>query len=119
MIDFKDPLPPVLALLEAAEFNVYGNAFPANMPPEETALLVKPMGGRGFHRLQFLARSTSDISAMYELIEALNFFERNAGNMTGLRGTWAERESNPVHSVDADTKRPEAWAYVRLEALES
>ena len=119
MIDYVDPIPPLIALFKAGEFKVYGNTFPTNMSSTETALLVRVMGGTDYHRIQLLTRSTSDISAMYELIEASNFLIQNVSRIQGLRATWAERESNPIHSTDQDTGRPEAWCYMRVESLEA
>lgn len=120
MIEFKDPIPPVLKLLRvefADAYGLYGNSFPTSA--KYPAILVRMVGGIGYFRLQLIARSDSDISAMWALIEVMNYLERNAGNMKDLRGAWCEREVNPIHDKDEESGKHEAWCYMRLEALES
>jgi hypothetical protein len=120
MIDYQDPIPPVLQLLNAGfkgQFNIYGNSFPGRvMLP---AVLVRQTGGLGYYRLQILARANSDIVAMAALIDVMNFLERFAANIQGLRVLGCEKETNPISSTDTDSGIPEAWAYMRLEAAES
>lgn len=118
MIDYVDPIPPVIALLNV-EFddrvNIYGNTLPSNIPLP--ALLVKQAGGNGYIRLQFLARARDDITAMDTLIEVMNYFERYGHLMQGIRVKWVERESNPIPSIDDDSGLPEAWCYMSLETI--
>jgi hypothetical protein len=118
MIDYKDPVAPIIRLLKPLidPVRVYGNTFPSNtiLP----ALLVKTAGGYGYTRIQIIARDNSDIQAMSNCIEASNILIRNAANIQGLRTFWAERETNPIASVDDDTGKQEAWCYIRLEHLE-
>lgn len=120
MIEFKDPIPPVIKLLKSAyadKYAVYGNSFPTT--PKYPALLIRMVGGIGFFRLQIVARSDSDITAMKACIEAINLLEHNAARLDGLRGAWCEREVNPIHERDEESGKNEAWAYMRLEALEA
>lgn len=117
MIDYVDPIPPILrfysALLDAP---VEGNTFSSSSVP---ALLVRNAGGNGFTRVQLIYRAEKDYEAMGGLIHAMNLLERNAAIIEGLRVSWCEREANPIPSVDDDTGKPEAWCYMRLEHLES
>jgi hypothetical protein len=116
-MEYIDPIPPVMRLLkEYVPFRVYGNRF---SNPELPALLVRSMGGTDYYRIQLVCRSDSDISAMSGLIQAMNTLEREGQYIKGLRVLWVERESNPIHDIDPDTRKPEAWCYMRLEAMES
>lgn len=121
MIDYKDPIPYVLKLLIPSfglrNISIYGNTFP--LSPKLPSVLVKTAGGNGYFRLQLLARGKTDIEAMNSLISVMNYLERNAQYIQGLRVSWCERESNPISSVDEDTGINEAWCYMRLEAAES
>lgn len=117
MIDYVDPIPPVRKFLSTfMSERVYGNIFPSTTTLP--AVLVRNMGGTDYTRLQLLVRATDDIAAMQTLIRAMNFLERNGSAISGLRVLWIERETAPISSVDQDSNKPEAWAYVRLEHLE-
>lgn len=120
MINYVDPIPPIIRLLNKPFQNrltIYGNTFPLSnirLP----AVLVKTAGGSGSYRIQLLSRANDDITAMKNLIDVMNFFERNGQNMTGIRVKWVGRESNPIPSVDTDSGKPEAWCYMTVEAME-
>ena len=116
MIEYTDPIPPIIRLLDTfMEPRVYGNTFGTTLP----AVLVKSAGGTDFTRIQIIARSNSDIDSMRLCIQAMNILERYSGSITGIRVLWVDRESNPIPSVDEDTGKPEAWCYMRLEHIEA
>lgn len=118
MLDYIDPIPPIRRFLdETIPERVYGNIFPS--APALPAVLVKTAGGSGFTRLLLLARANDDVTAMQTLIRAMNSLERNGANVPGIKAEWMARETNPIHSVDQDTGKPEAWCYLRLEHLEA
>lgn len=117
-MEYIDPIPPVLKLLKnALSIRVYGNRFPSN--PELPSLIVRVAGGLDYTRLQLIARANVDHEAMKNLIDAMNYIESNAAYITEIRVLWAARETNPIHDVDEDTGKPEAWGYMRLEHLEA
>ena len=117
MIDYVDPIPPVVKLLSSLfDEKVYGNTMPNN--PALPCILVRNMGGTDYTRLQLLVRGRSDIEAMVLCINAMNDLRRFASRIQ-LRGVWIEKETNPISDIDEDTKRPEAWCYLRMEHLES
>jgi hypothetical protein len=117
-MEYVDPIPPIIRFMKPyLPYRIYGNRFASN--PELPSLLVRSMGGTDYYRIQLVCRSDSDISAMSGLIQAMNLLERDAQYIQGLRVLWAERESNPIHDIDSDTGKPEAWCYIRLEAMES
>jgi hypothetical protein len=118
MIDYVDPIPHLVDFFSSRiEVNVYGNSFPLN--PILPALLVKNAGGNGFTRVQLICRAEVDFEAMNGLIQTMNLLERYASQINSLRVIWCERESNPFPTVDQDTKKPEAWCYMRLEHAEA
>jgi hypothetical protein len=121
MIEYKDPIPPVLNLLFVgfadSRTNFYGGLFPSS--PRLPAVLVRQTGGNNYYRLQLLARANTDIEAMGVLIEAINYLKQYAQFITGLRVLWCEMESNPISAIDEDTGLPEAWCYMRLETAET
>lgn len=118
MIDYVDPIPSVVQLLNAYfnDFNIYGNSFPPNI--SLPSILVKSAGGNDYIRLMILVRSRTDITAMSTLIDVMNYLERYGQHMQGIRVKWVEREQNPVPQTDQDSGLPEAWCYMRVEALE-
>ena len=117
MIDYVDPIPPVVSFLNRVMgFRVYGNTMPSN--PVLPSLVVRSAGGNGYTRLQLIVRANDDVTAMATLIRSMNELERNGAEIN-LAGCWIERESNPLPSVDNDTGKPEAWAYMRMEHLEA
>jgi hypothetical protein len=118
MIDYVDPIPPVLNLLASiSDINVFGNTF--SKSPKLPALLVRNAGGTDYTRIQLICRADQDYEAMNGLISAMNMLERYASNLIGLQVVWCERETNPIPDIDQDTKKPEAWCYMRLEHLEA
>lgn len=120
MINYVDPVPPVIRLLNAAfsnRFSIYGNTFPSTV--RLPALLVKTAGGLGSYRIQLLSRANDDLTAMRNLIDAMNYMVRHGQNMTGIRVQWVSIDSNPIPSVDTDSGKPEAWCYINVEALEA
>lgn len=117
-MDYVDPIPPVINLLKnGLDVRVYGNRFPANA--EVPSVLVRTAGGTDYTRLQVIARANSDFEAMDNLIRATNYLSNNAAHIQGIKVFWLERESNPIHDVDEDSGKPEAWGYMRLEHLEA
>lgn len=120
MIKYVDPIPPILRLLSAnfsKRFTIYGNTFPNTV--RLPALLVRTAGGNNVYRVQLLSRANDDITAMSNLIDAMNYLEQYGQHMTGIRVQWVSRESNPIPSVDTDSGKPEAWCYINIEALEA
>jgi len=120
MIDYKDPIPPVIRLLTPAfegRFSIYGNRFPDHVG--SPAVLIRTVGGTDYYRLQLLARAESDITAMETLIDVMNYLERYGNNVDGIQTLWCERESNPIPDTDEDTGKPQAWCYMRLESMEA
>ena len=117
MIDYVDPIPPVIQMLKPFfSARIYGNFFPDN--PPVPAVLIKNAGGFGYTRLQILVRDDSDINAMNLLIDVINTLERNA-SFIKLRGTWIQKESNPISGYDKDAMKYEAWCYMSMEHLEA
>ena len=117
MIDYIDPIPPVVRFLNnVMDERVYGNRMPNNSTLP--VLVVKSAGGAGYTRLQVIARANDDVTAMQLLIKVVNLLERY-GSEIALAGCWIERESNPMPSVDEDTGKPEAWCYLRMEHFEA
>ena len=117
MIDYKDPIPPILQFFEQRlEVGVHGNTFGSN--PFLPALLVRNAGGTSYTRIQLICRAEKDFEAMSGLIQAMNLLERYASHLNGLNVVWCEREANPIPDIDQDTRKPEAWCYMRLEHLE-
>lgn len=117
MIDYKDPIPPVFRFFkERIDIHVDANTFQANITE---GLLIRSAGGNGFTRVQMIYRSKDEAGAMSGLISYMNMLERGAGAIDGLRGSWCEREGNPVTSKDEETGSFEAWVYMRLEHLEA
>lgn len=118
MIDYVDPIPPVIRVLKPFfSVRIYGNQFPSSV--SLPAILIRNAGGNDYTRLQLLVRGNSDIEVMQLLIEAMNTLQRNAAYIQGLSGVWIERESNPLPDTDEDTGKPEAWCYMRMEHLEA
>lgn len=116
MIEYVDPIPPVVRLLNnLIDESVYGNTMPDN--PRLPCILIRNAGGSDYTRLQMLTRGKSDIEAMNLLIRGINELIRNA-SFVGLRGVWIDMETNPISAVDEDTGRPEAWAYLRMDHIE-
>lgn len=117
MIDYIDPIPPVFRFFKArTDFHVDANTFQSNITD---GLLVRSAGGVGFTRIQMIFRAKDEVGAMSGLISCMNMLERKAAAITGLRGSWCEREGNPVPSKDEETGAFEAWVYMRLEHLEA
>lgn len=117
MIDYVDPIPPVFAFFETnTDHHIDANTFQSNITE---GLLVRSAGGRAFSRIQMIYRSKEEVGAMAGLIECMNLLERNATDITALRGAWCEREGNPIPSFDDDTDSYEAWVYMRLEHIEA
>jgi hypothetical protein len=116
-MEYVDPIPPVRSYLDKyMPMRVYGNRF--SLTPELPSLLVRSMGGTEAYRIQLVCRSDSDISAMNGLVQAMNMLVREAQYIEGLNVLWAEIEANPIHDIDPDTQKPEAWCYIRLESME-
>lgn len=116
MIDYVDPIPPVIRLLKSViDAPVYGNTMPNN--PKLPCVLIRNAGGLDYTRLQLLTRGNSDIESMNLLVRAMNELIRHSSNI-GLRGVWIERESNPISIMDEDTGKPESWCYMRMEHIE-
>lgn len=121
MIEYVDVIPPVRKLLSSlmGDIKVYGNTWPTNINTILPGVLVRTTGGNDYTRIQLVARANDDITATQVVIKAMNLLERNAAYITGLRGVWIEREANPVSTPDADTGKPEAWCFMRMEHLEA
>lgn len=120
MIQYVDPIPPAIRLLNRAfqgRVYIYGNMFPSTV--RLPAVLIKQAGGNGSYRLQLLSRANDDITAMQNLINCMNYIEQYGQSMTGIRVKWVSRESNPIPSIDTDSGKPEAWCYMNVEALEA
>lgn len=118
MIDYIDPIPPIVGFfISRLDVNVYGNAIPYDAPLP--CLLVKNAGGTDYTRVQLLCRAGQDFEATSQLIEAMNLLQRYASTIEGLQVVWCERETAPIPDSDADTGKPEAWCYMRLEHLEA
>lgn len=116
MIEYVDPIPPVIRLLNnLIDDPVYGNTMPNN--PKLPCVLIRNAGGSDYTRLQLLTRGNTDIQAMDLLIRAVNELIRNAA-FVGLRGVWIDMETNPISLMDEDTGKPEAWCYLRMEHIE-
>ena len=117
MIDYKNPIPSIFRFFkERTDYHVDANTFQANITE---GLLVRSAGGRAFSRIQMIYRSKDEAAAMTGLIRCMNLLERNASQITALRGAWCEREGNPIPSFDEDTDSFEAWVYMRFEHLEA
>lgn len=117
-MEYVDPIPPIIRFMKPyLPYRVYGNRFSTDI--KLPSLLVRSMGGTDGYRIQLICRADTDISAMSGLVQAMNLLESDAQYIQGLRVLWAERESNPIHDIDNDTRKPEAWCYIRLEAMES
>ncbi|MGE7191761.1 hypothetical protein [Lysinibacillus fusiformis] len=120
MVPYVDPIPSVIRFLTvpfAEELHIYGNMFPNTV--QLPALLIRQAGGNNSFRLQFISRANDDITAMSNLIMAMNYFEQYGYQMQGIRAEWISRESNPIPSVDTDSGKPEAWCYINVEAMEA
>ncbi|USK72716.1 hypothetical protein [Peribacillus asahii] len=89
-MEYIDPIPHVVALLKNAGITVYGNAFQPN--PVLPAVLVRVAGGTGYTRLQLISRAEADYEAMANLITAMNYLERNAQFIQGIRVLWIEKK---------------------------
>lgn len=117
MIDYKDPIPPVFRFFKArTDIHVDANTFQSGI---SEGLLVRSAGGLGFTRLQMIYRSMDEGAAMSGLISCMNLLEREAAGISELKGSWCEREGNPIPSKDEQTGAFEAWVYMRLEHLEA
>lgn len=118
MIDYVDPVPPLLDFFsKRLTVNIVGNTFAMNQPYPQ--LLVRSAGGNDYSRIQLISRSeSSETESMDLLIQAINLLERYAADISGLSILWCSREGNPFPSLDDDTGKPEAWCYMRLEYLE-
>jgi len=118
MIDYVDPVPPVVRFLSTylPDIQIHGNQF---SNPTYPALLVKNTGGIDYTRIQLRCRAQKDYEAMNGLIHAMNTLTRYAANISGLRVMWCGKETNPIPSEDADSNMQEAWCYMRLEHLEA
>ena len=119
MIDYVDPVPPVLKFfsLYMPDVPSYGISIPATA--KLPVLLVRNAGGSNYTRLQLLARADSPVQATQVLIRAMNTLERYAGNIQGLAVTWCQHESSPITDTDEDTNKPESWCYMKLDNLEA
>ncbi|MCQ2010546.1 hypothetical protein NOM01_11015 [Sporolactobacillus sp. STSJ-5] len=119
MIDYVDPIPPVLKFFKTYIPNVpvYGNEIPtgATLP----VLMIKNAGGSDYTRLQLLVRAVSSSQATQALIRAMNMIERYAGNIQGLDVMWCQHETAPMPDIDDDTGKPESWCYMRLDNCEA
>lgn len=117
MIEFKDPIPPIRNFFkENTDVYVDANTFQSGITE---GLLVRSAGGLGFSRIQMIYRSKDEGAAMSGLISCMNLLERNASSIVSLRGSWCEREGNPIPSRDEETDAFEAWVYMRFEHLEA
>ena len=117
MVDYKDPIPPVYRFFkDNIDTHVDANTFQSNITE---GLLVRSAGGVGFSRIQMIYRSKDEGAAMSGLISCMNLLERNASSISELRGSWCEREGNPIPSKDEETGAFEAWVYMRLEHIEA
>lgn len=117
MIDYKDPIPPVYRFFKNnTDVHVDANTFQSNITE---GLLVRSAGGVGFSRIQMIYRSKDEGAAMAGLIACMNLLERNASRISELKGSWAERDGNPIPSKDEETDAFEAWVYMRLEHIEA
>lgn len=119
MIEYVDPIPSVVRFLTALlpDIKVFGNTFPQS--PALPSLLVRNAGGNGYTRLQLICRAEKDYEAMQGLIQAMNTLSRAVSQIQGLRVQWCVPESNPIPTIDTDTRKPEAWCYMRLEHIEA
>lgn len=120
MIKYVDPIPYLVTFVKAKfrnELTVYGNTFPNTF--RLPSLLIRTVGGTDAYRIQLLSRANDDITAMQNLINVMNFLEQFGQYMPGIQVKWVERESLPIPSVDTDSGKPEAWCYMRMEALET
>ncbi|MBX6333715.1 hypothetical protein IRY61_00025 [Candidatus Saccharibacteria bacterium] len=119
MIDYVDPVPPVLKFfgLYMPDVPSYGISIPATA--KLPVLLVRNAGGSDYTRLQLLARADSPAQATQVLIRAMNTLERYAGNINGLGVTWCQHESSPIADTDEDTNKSESWCYMALYNLEA
>lgn len=122
MIEYKDPIPPILKLLipsfQKRGISIYGSSFPTTNV-KYPAVVIRTAGGIDYYRIQLWSRANNDIQAMTALIDVMNDLEKNAQYIQGLMIKWCQRESNPIPDVDEDTGLFEAWCYMRLEAYES
>jgi len=120
MIDYVDVIPPVRKLLASLlDVKVYGNTWPTNINTTLPGVLVRTTGGNDYTRIQLVARANDDITAMQNVIKAMNALERYAADIQGLKILWLEREANPVSTPDVDTGKPEAWCFMRMEHMEA
>ncbi|WP_248499324.1 hypothetical protein [Staphylococcus aureus] len=129
MIDYIDPVPPVLKFLKlymAAEVaggvTIVGGMFEAD--ERGPALSVKLAGGapdigEPYSRIQFLARSDSDVQSLNLVIKACNTIARYFDHIQGLRVKSVRIETRPIDTRDADTNLPESWCYVVIEHMEA
>lgn len=119
MIDYLDPIPPIVQFFadRMPDVNVFGNRFPVSVALP--ALLVKGAGGTDYSRIQLLYRAGTDFDAMQGVISAMNMLERSAAGIRALRGAWCQPETKPIPDVDGDTGKPEAWTYMRFEHFEA
>lgn len=119
MIDYMDPVPPVLRFfkLYVPDILAYGISIPATAALP--CLLVKNTGGVGYTRFELLCRANADSQAMSGLIRCMNALERYAANLDTLSVEWCERDGGPYPDMDEDTSKPEAWCYMKLKHLEA
>ncbi|MDM5430812.1 hypothetical protein [Bacillus mycoides] len=118
MIKYKNPIPPILQLLNRYGVTCYGNKFPNDA--DYPSVVIRTAGGNGYSRLQLIARSeNSDIEAMDILTEAINVLEMKTAQIESLMVLWCEKNSNPVAYFDSVTGKEEAWCYMTLEHLEA
>lgn len=119
MIDYVDPIPPVLNFFKVymPDIKFYGNTIPVGVTLPVVA--IKNAGGSNYTRLQLLARADSVVQATQVLIRAMNTLERCAGNIQGLDVTWCQHETAPLPDMDDDTGKPESWCYMKLDNIEA
>lgn len=119
MIDYLDPVPPIVQFFAARlqGVTVYGNRFPGAVALP--ALLVRNAGGTDYSRIQLLYRADEDFDAMQGVIDAMNALSAGAAYIGELRAAWIEAETKPIPDTDGDTGKPEAWCYMRVEHFEA
>jgi len=120
VVVYKDPIPFIYAFLDAKfgdRLTFYGNTFPSQI--RLPSIIIRTTGGIDAYRIQLLSRANDDITAMNSLVDVMNYLVGYGQWIPGIRVKWVQRESLPIPSVDQDSGKPEAWCYIRLEALET
>lgn len=117
-MDYVDASGSIHGFLKAAfedefkSFRIWKIEAGAELP----CLLVKTIGKGS---LQLLVRSDDDVEALTKCTEVGNFLKRNFADIEGVNVFDVDFQMPPTPDVDDQSKKNEAWCYMRISYFEN